>query len=139
MWCNMDQQPGFQRMGRFFLNEGSLLPIRRQAVVCVRGLFQNYKLTNTVNCLYGMNSVNFDLVIYHAYYHTFNILLQNHYFNNYIVFHHTILSFILPVTMPGKCRYPISICSCVNQIKRKWQMTGKLALLVCHAYHRFFY
>lgn len=49
-------------MGRFFLNEGSLLPIRRQAVVCVRGLFQNYKLTNTVNCLYGMNSVNFDLV-----------------------------------------------------------------------------
>lgn len=49
-------------MGRFFLNEGSLLPIRRQSVVSVRGLFENYKLTNTVNCLYGMNSVNFDLV-----------------------------------------------------------------------------
>lgn len=49
-------------MGRFFLNEGSLLPIRRQSVVSVRALFENYKLTNTVNCLYGMNSVNFDLV-----------------------------------------------------------------------------
>ena len=35
--------------------------------------------------------------MYHAYYHTFNILLQNHYFNDYIIFHHTILSFILPV------------------------------------------
>lgn len=38
------------------------MPIRRQSVVSVRALFENYKLTNTVNCLYGMNSVNFDLV-----------------------------------------------------------------------------
>ena len=70
------------------------------------------------------------MAIYHAYYHTFNILLQNHYFNDFIIFHHMVLSFILPVQNFWAFAVPSHACmlSCVWLSATWWTVTQQAPL-----------